>query len=329
MATDRAAATFSCPSFRQYLQGTEAYDGRSHSHVDYPARTLLHMVGRASKPAPSDSTARAVILCAANRKEILKKTLNDPLPVESRLPGGLHDHINAEVVNRVISSKQDALDYLTWTLLYRRLPQNPNFYNAQGASHRHLSDFLSELVDTTVSDLEASQCIAVADDIDLSALDLGTIAAYYYVSYTTLEVYASSLTAKTKLKGLLEILASSSEFSDLPMRHGEDRLLRQLSAHMPLALPTPPAGREASHFHDPHVKANLLLQAHFSRRSLPAELRADQAKVLESAVTLVQAIVDVISSEGWLKPALAAMELSQMLVQVRFVIDAIKGHALN
>ena len=36
--------------------------------------------------------------------------------------------------------------------------------------------------------------------MDLSALNLGMIAAYYYISYTTLELFASSLTAKTKLK---------------------------------------------------------------------------------------------------------------------------------
>ena len=48
--------------------------------------------------------------------------------------------------------------------------------------------------------LTFSQAIAVEDDIDLSALNLGMIAAYYYISYTTLELFASSLTAKTKLK---------------------------------------------------------------------------------------------------------------------------------
>ena len=56
--------------------------------------------------------------------------------------------------------------------------------------------------------------------MDLEALNLGMIAAYYYVAYTTIDLLASSLTAKTKLKGLLEIVAAASEFDDLPIRPG-------------------------------------------------------------------------------------------------------------
>lgn len=46
---------------------------------------------------------------------------------------------------------------MTWTFLYRRLTQNPNYYNLQGVSHRHLSDYLSELVETTLNDLNQSK----------------------------------------------------------------------------------------------------------------------------------------------------------------------------
>ena len=70
-------------------------------------------------------------MCHSPRKEYYKKFLFEPFPVESHLDHALHDHFVAEIGTRTIQNKQDAVDYLTWTFLFRRILQNPNYYNLQ------------------------------------------------------------------------------------------------------------------------------------------------------------------------------------------------------
>ena len=75
-------------------------------------------------------------------------------------------------------------------------------------------------------------------------------------------------------------------------------------------------------YNDPHVKTNLLLQAHMSRMQLSAELQSDTEEILGKAIRLIQACVDVLSSKGFLSPGLAAMELAQMVTQAMWKKDS-------
>ena len=123
----------------------------------------------------------------------------------------------------------------------------------------------------------------------------------------TVEVYTLSLKERTKLKGLLEVVSSSAEFESVPIRRHEDVLLRRIYERVPVKL-------DRADYDAPHFKTFLLLQAHFSRIQLPADLAADQVLILEKVLNLLSACVDVMSSNGWLN-ALSAMDLSQMCVQ--------------
>ena len=91
------------------------------------------------------------------------------------------------------------------------------------------------------------------------------------------ELFSMSLNNKTKLKGLLEILSSAAEYESLPIRHKEDSLLRQLGTRVPLKLPQ-------AKYNDPHVKTNLLIQAHLSRLQLSAELQTDTEEILKKVI---------------------------------------------
>ncbi|XP_071827411.1 U5 small nuclear ribonucleoprotein 200 kDa helicase-like isoform X1 [Apostichopus japonicus] len=297
------------------IMDTQYYNGKIHAYVDYPVTDVLQMVGRANRPDIENEVSKCVILCQGSKKDFYKKFLYEPLPVESHLDHCLHDHFNAEVVTKTIENKQDAVDYLTWTFLYRRMAQNPNYYGLQGITHRHLSDNLSELVESTLQDLEHSKCVSIEDEMEINPLNLGMIAAYYYINYTTIESFSMSLNNKTKIKGLIEIIASAAEYENIPIRHHEDSILKQLASRVPNKL-------SQARYNDPHVKTNLLLQAHLGRMQLSAELQGDTEEILSKALRLIQACVDVLSSNGWLSPALAAMELAQMVTQAMWNKDS-------
>ena len=166
--------------------------------------------------------------------------------------------------------------------------------------------------------------------MDVTPLNLGMIAAYYNISCkfdaealglgltppsdVTVEVYNLSLKERTKLKGLLEVVASSAEFEMIPIRRHEDVLLRRIYERVPVKV-------DSVNYEAPHFKTFLLLQAHFSRIQLPPDLAADQVLVLEKVLNLLSACVDVMSSNAWLN-ALGAMDLSQMCVQACWDSDS-------
>eukprot|EP00041_Stephanoeca_diplocostata_P037703 m.1438294 g.1438294 ORF g.1438294 m.1438294 type:complete len:283 (+) comp25090_c1_seq1:6103-6951(+) len=73
----------------------------------------------------------------------------------------------------------------------------------------------------------------------------------------------------------------------------------------------------------PHIKAFLLLQAHFERLQLPiADYLTDTKSVLDQCVRVLQAMVDLAADEGWLTTALGVMHVVQMLIQARWHTDS-------
>lgn len=98
------------------------------------------------------------------KKNFYKKFLYDPFPVESSLLAVLPDHINAEIVAGTIKSRQEALDYLTWTYFFRRLLQNPTYYGLECLDPSMINLFLSQLVEKCMKMLCEAYCI-VLDEV--------------------------------------------------------------------------------------------------------------------------------------------------------------------
>ncbi|KAK3150861.1 hypothetical protein QOZ80_3AG0238710 [Eleusine coracana subsp. coracana] len=308
VCTSTLAWGVNLPAHLVIIKGTEYFDGKTKRYIDYEITDILQMMGRAGRPQ-YDQHGKAVILVHEPKKSFYKKFLYEPFPVESNLREHLHDHINAEIVSGTISNKEEAIIYLTWTYLYRRLVVNPSYYGLEDTETNTLNSFLSRLVETTFEDLEDSGCIRVDDDHSVKYLILGKIASQYYLSYLTVSMFGSNIGPNTSLEAFVHILSAAAEFDELPVRHNEDNLNRILSENVPCPV-------DQHHLDDPHVKANLLFQAHFSRSELPiSDYVTDLKSVLDQSIRIIQAMIDICANSGWLESALTCMHLLQMIIQ--------------
>lgn len=272
------------------------------------------MMGRAGRPQYDDHGV-ACVLVHDIKKDFYKKFLYEPFPVESSLLDVLPEHLNAEIVAGTVSSKQDAVDYLTWTYFFRRLLQNPAYYGLEQLEPTDVNHYLTSLIHRSLSVLEAASCIEMLEEENgrVEPTPLGRIASYYYLSYHTLQLFRDRLNHDTSLEELLSILSDAHEYSELPVRHNEDLLNEELSKSC--RLPVNPYS-----FDSAHTKANLLFQAHFSRLSLPcADYNTDTKSVLDQSIRILQAMIDVAAEGGWLATTLRIQQLLQMVVQAIWI----------
>ncbi|NXC87550.1 ASCC3 protein, partial [Cercotrichas coryphoeus] len=316
IATSTLAWGVNFPAHLVIVKGTEYYDGKTRRYVDYPITDVLQMMGRAGRPQ-FDDQGKAVILVHDIKKDFYKKFLYEPFPVESSLLEVLADHLNAEIAAGTITSKQDAMDYITWTYFFRRLIMNPTYYNLDDVSHDTVNKYLSSLVEKSLFDLEGSYCIEVGEDNrSIEPLTYGRIASYYYLKHPTIGMFKDQLKPESNIEELLLILTNADEYTDLPVRHNEDQMNSELAKHLPIEV-------NPHSFDSSHTKTHLLLQAHFSHAMLPCpDYATDTKTVLDQAIRICQAMLDVAAHHGWLVTALNITNLVQMVVQGRWIHDS-------
>ena len=276
VSTSTLAWGVNLPAHLVIVKGTEFYDGASRKYVDFPITDVLQMMGRAGRPQ-FDDVGVACIFVHQPKKEFYKKFLYEPFPVESSLHESLTDHLNAEIVAGTVRSPQDAVDYLTWTYLFRRLAKNPTYYGLQGTTSSDINDYLSGLVEDSLTALEESGCVEIDDDaMQVEATALGKVASLCYLQHRTAGIFAERMRGGMSVEDTLECLCAAAEFDELPVRHNEDVLNLDLAKQCPVRV-------NLNTVDEPHTKAHLLVQAHLSRIPLPvSDYITDTKTVLDS-----------------------------------------------
>lgn len=210
------------------------------------------------------------------------------MPVESALHKVLDDHICAEISSETIKSKQQVMDYLAWTFLYRRLHRNPSYYSLEDGSQASIDGYLSTLVSKSLEELHQSRCIEIVKN-KLYPTKFGKISSYYYLSHKTIRNFSSKIKPSSDFHNILRLLAEATEYDELPVRHNEDKINHELST-----LTRYKVDDWNLHLGDAHVKAFLLFQGHFSHLKMPiSDYVNDSITTLDSSIRIMQVIFPI------------------------------------
>jgi len=215
------------------------------------------------------------------------------MPVESALHKTLDDHICAEVSAETIKTKQQVMDYLAWTFLYRRLHRNPSYYGLEDGEQSTIDSYLSTLVSKSLDELQQSQCIEIAKN-KLHPTNLGKISSYYYLSHKTIRNFCTKIKPSSDIHTILRLLAEATEYDELPVRHNEDKINYELSTVTRYKV-------DDWHLHlgDAHVKAFLLLQGHLTHLKMPiTDYVNDTITVLDSSIRIIQVALFLIDVDS-------------------------------
>ncbi|OJD22204.1 hypothetical protein ACJ73_06450 [Blastomyces percursus] len=327
VATSTLAWGVNLPAHLVVVKGTQFFDAKIEGYKDMDLTDVLQMLGRAGRPQ-FDSSGIARIFTQDSKKAFYKHFLHTGFPVESTLHQVLHDHLGAEVSAGTITTKQDALDYLTWTFFFRRLHKNPSYYGLEISAEEHntmaaqqmASDFMIELVDKSLEELAESSCVLLDSATGyVDPTPYGKIMSYYYLSHKTIRYVMSHAKPNPTFADALSWMCSATEFDELPVRHNEDLINAELAQNLPLPITT--MGSSLPMW-DPHIKAFLLLQAFMSRIDLPiTDYVGDQISVLDQGIRIIQACIDLLAELGYPNACTMMMTLLQCMKSARWPDD--------
>ncbi|KAH0556380.1 hypothetical protein GP486_005698 [Trichoglossum hirsutum] len=323
VATSTLAWGVNLPAHLVVVKGTQFYDAKIEGYKDMDLTDVLQMLGRAGRPQ-FDTSGIAKIFTQDAKKSFYKYFLHTGFPVESSLHNVLDDHLGAEVSAGTIATKQDALDYLTWTFFFRRLHKNPSYYGLEISAEEHntitaqaiANEYMVGLIDRSLSQLAESGCVDISND-GVGPTPLGKIASYYYLSHKTIRHLVRHAKRNATFENCLSWMCCASEYDELPVRHNEDLINIELSNNLPLKADT-----LGLPMWDPHVKAYLLLQAYLSRIDLPiSDYITDQNSVLDQSIRVLQASIDVLTELGYLSSCMMMITLLQCVKSARWAHD--------
>lgn len=305
------------PAYAVLIKGTDIYDASLGRFSDLSILDVLQIFGRAGRPQ-YESVGVGYIITSHEKLSHYVDAVTSQHPIESKFKTGLIDALNAEVALGSVNSIADGVIWLSYTYLFTRMRRNPLAYGMladEVADDPQLGAKRLNEIETAAKYLASCKMLEIDESSkQLTVTELGRIAARYYITYKTVEVFNEKLKSEMSEADLLSVFGHATDFQQIIPRENEIPELKKLQERVPCEI--------ANSCDTSAGKANLLLQAYISRQYIEDfALVSDSAYVAQNAGRVMRALFEAALSKRWAITAAALLGLTRAVERRMWPFD--------
>jgi antiviral helicase SLH1 len=297
------------PAYAVLIKGTDIYDASLGRFSDLSILDVLQIFGRAGRPQ-YEKVGVGYIITSLEKLSHYVDAITSQHPIESSFKTGIIDALNAECALGSVNNIADGVTWLSYTYLFTRMRRNPLAYGMladEVLDDPQLGSKRLHEITAAAKYLTKCKMLELAEGTgQMRITELGRIAARYYITYRTVEIFNEKLRNHMSEADLLSVFGQATDFEQIQPRENEIQELKKLEERVPCEI--------SGACDTPSGKSNLLLQAFISKLYIDDfALVSDSGYVSQNAGRIMRAVFETSLSKCWASTAAAALGLTKSI----------------
>ncbi|CAI4441486.1 CPI_1c_G0017880.mRNA.1.CDS.1 [Saccharomyces cerevisiae] len=267
-STSTLAVGVNLPAYLVIIKGTKSWN--SSEIQEYSDLDVLQMIGRAGRPQ-FETHGCAVIMTDSKMKQTYENLIHGTDVLESSLHLNLIEHLAAETSLETVYSIETAVNWLRNTFFYVRFGKNPAAYQEvnryvsfHSVEDSQINQFCQYLLDTLVK----VKIIDISNG-EYKSTAYGNAMTRHYISFESMKQFINAKKFLS-LQGILNLLATSEEFSVMRVRHNEKKLFKEINLSPLLKYPFLSEKKQSQIIDKVSQKISLLIQYELGGLEFPS-----------------------------------------------------------
>ena len=267
-STSTLAVGVNLPAYLVIIKGTKSWN--SSEIQEYSDLDILQMIGRAGRPQ-FETHGCAVIMTDSKMKQTYENLIHGTDVLESSLHLNLIEHLAAETSLETVYSIETAVNWLRNTFFYVRFGKNPAAYQEvnryvsfHSVEDSQINQFCQYLLDTLVK----VKIIDISNG-EYKSTAYGNAMTRHYISFESMKQFINAKKFLS-LQGILNLLATSEEFSVMRVRHNEKKLFKEINLSPLLKYPFLTEKKQSQIIDKVSQKVSLLIQYELGGLEFPS-----------------------------------------------------------